>query len=444
MFSSIQDIEHYLLKLIPDSSKLRFPGNDGIIRTKEFLRLLGSPQNKLKVIHVAGTSGKGSTSFMVSNMLATHGFKVGLSLSPHLLDIRERLEINNSLISLNKCITYFNAIKPAIEQMEATQYGKITYFEAMVGMTYYVFSQEKVDYAVIETGLGGQFDGTNVIDREDKLSVLSKVGFDHMKILGNSLSEIAHQKALICSKKGDLISIYQYPSVVKEIKKVIDQKKGNLYMVEKNSTSNIKLSQENTTFTFMWNSFRFKNLTLGLLGAHQVQNASLALATVCHLSKREGFPIDQDRIMLMLRTIRFKGRFDIIKRKGNKVILDGAHNVPKMKALLKTLKSLFPETQFTFIIAFKKGKEYKKMIELIIPYAKKILITHIFSESQDLQHFSVEPSDILNLIIQSGFSSVSIVNNMKDIIKLMDEKDTTYVVSGSLYLLGDIYTALEK
>lgn len=444
MFSSILDIEKYLQKLIPDSSKLRFPGNEGIIRTKEFLRLLGSPQNKLKIIHVAGTSGKGSTSFMISNLLVTHGFKVGLSLSPHLLDIRERMEINNELISEKKYIAYFNDIKPAIEKMRQSRYGKITYFEAMVGMTYHVFAQENVDYAVIETGLGGRFDGTNCVDRADKVAVLSKIGFDHMKVLGNRLSEIAHQKAMICAKGGTLITIYQHPSAYKEIEKVVRQQKGHLSTVEKSSIRDIKLSQKDTTFTFKSANLTINNITLGLLGAHQVQNASLALATLGYLSTRDMFTLNIDTVVSTLRTLRFKGRFDIISMKNGQIILDGAHNVPKMKALLKTLKNLYPEKKYIFVIAFKKGKEYKKMVQLIIPYAEKIIITHIFSASQDLLHFSVSPDDISQEIIQLGFLNVAVMKSIRDIVTLIKGVQTSLVVvSGSLYLLGDIYKELE-
>ncbi len=443
MFSSIQQIENYLQKLIPDSSQLRFPGQEGIIRTKEFLRLLGSPQNKLKIIHVAGTSGKGSTSFMISNLLVAHGFTVGLSLSPHLLDIRERFEINNQLISPQKFITYFGEIAPSIEKMLTSRYGKITYFEALVGMTYYTFFKEKVDYAVVETGLGGEFDGTNSVERSDKLAVLSKIGFDHMKILGTTLPEIAHQKAMICAERGDLITIDQYPSTYKEIKKVVDKKRGHLLIVKKNTTRNITLTQENTTFSFRWNSMVFKNLWLGLLGAHQVQNASLALATLGHLSKRDKFTLEIDTIVSTLRTLRFKGRFDIISRKNGQIILDGAHNVPKMKAFLKALKKLYPNKKFTFIIAFKKGKEYKKMLQLIVPHAEKIVVTHIFSESQDLPHFSVSAKEIVDEVSRIGFYQVETAPHIKDIIRMIQMDTSSFVITGSLYLLGDIYKELE-
>jgi len=442
MFSSIKDIEDYLQELVPKTTQLQFTGEKGILRTREFLKLLGSPQNTLKVIHVAGTSGKGSTSFMISHLLASQGFTVGLHLSPHLLDIRERTEINNTLIEEKKYVRYFEEIYPAIEKMKNSSLGAITYFEALIGFTFYVFAQEKVDYAVVETGLGGEFDGTNVVDRADKLSVITKIGFDHMNVLGTTLNKIAHQKAMICAKGGDLITIEQSPSAYNEIIKVVRQKNAHLFTVEKNSVKNVTLSQKNTTFSFNWNSIVFKNCTLGLLGDHQVQNASLALATLCHLSKRDGFTLKMDIITPTLKNLRFKGRFDILSNKNNQIILDGAHNVQKMRALLKTIKKLFPDKKFTFVLAFKKGKEYKKMIQMIIPYAEKIIITHIFSDSQDLRHLSVLPEKVLEEIAALGFLNVEVKKNIEDIVKTIQQNNSSSVVSGSLYLLGDIYKAL--
>ena len=442
MFSSIKNIEDYLQELVPKTTQLQFTGEKGILRTREFLKLLGSPQNTLKVIHVAGTSGKGSTSFMISHLLASQGFAVGLHLSPHLLDIRERTEINNTLIEEKKYVRYFEEVYPAIEKMKNSAFGAITYFEALIGFTFYVFAQEKVNYAVVETGLGGEFDGTNVVDRADKLSVITKIGFDHMNVLGTTLQKIAHQKAMICANGGELITIQQSPSAYHEIKKVVQQKNAHLFSVEKNSVKNVRLSQKNTNFSFNWEGIVFKNITLGLLGDHQVQNASLALATLCHLSKRDGFTLKLDAITPTLKNLRFKGRFDILSHKNNQIILDGAHNVQKMRALLKTIKKLFPDEKFTFVLAFKKGKEYKKMIQMIIPYAEKIIITHIFSDSQDLQHLSVLPEMILEEIKKLGFSNVEVKKNIEDIVKTIQTNNSSSVVSGSLYLLGDVYKAL--
>ena len=416
MFSSIQNIEEYLQELVPKTTQLLFTGDKGVARTKEYLSLLGSPQNQLKVIHVAGTSGKGSTSFMISKLLESQGFSVGLHLSPHLIDIRERMMINNELISEKKFVSYFNKVFIAIEKMKHSSLGVITYFEALVGLAYFVFTQEKVNYAVMETGLGGEFDGTNIVERQDKLAVITKIGFDHTKILGNTLSKIAHQKAMICAEKGELITIQQYPSAQREIAAVVKNKIGTLIISQKR-----------------------EGIDLGLLGEYQKENASLALAVLSHMSKRDGFTIQMNFVRSVFASLRFKGRFDVIQKKGGVTILDGAHNTQKMKAFLNSVSILYPNKKFTFVIAFKQGKEYRKMLKYIISYANKIYITHIFSGSQDILHQSITSQSIIAELQQMGFTAAQILDTKEEVAKIIQREDESCIVTGSLYLLGDVY-----
>lgn len=425
MFSSLHAIEEYLQELVPKTSQMQFTGEKGIIRTKELLKLLGSPQNTLKVVHVAGTSGKGSTSFMISHLLVSQGFKVGLHLSPHLLDLRERTEINNTLLEEKKYCTYFNEIVPSIEKMRNSPFGALTYFEALVGFTFYVFKEEKVDYAVMETGLGGEFDGTNVVDRTDKLAVITRIGFDHMKVLGNTLTKIAYQKAMICAEKGDLITIKdQAPSVEKEILRVVKEKKGCFVRSFGSSPQDDR------------------EMELGLLGEYQKENASLALAALSHLSKRDGFIVQVDSVRSVMKSLRFKGRFDVIQKKGGSIILDGAHNAQKMKAFLTSVNLLFPGKKFTFIIAFKQGKDYKKMLKYIVPFAQKIIVTHIFSESQDILHLSVPLEKIKSELDRLGFTQTQILTESENVMKIIKQEGNSCIVTGSLYLLGDVYKLL--
>lgn len=413
MFSSIKDIEKYLSSFIPSKQLQRFPGEEGLVREKEFLRLLGSPQNKLKVIHVAGTSGKGSTSFMISSLLIAHGFTVGLHLSPHLLDIRERTEINNSLIDEKKYVSYFNQIIPMIEEMKKSQFGTITYFELMVGFVYYVFEREKVDYAVVEVGLGGKYDGTNVIDRSDKLSVVTRIGFDHTKILGNTLSQIAYQKAMICVQNGELITIPQAQTAKKMIEKVVSDQNGRLHIA------------------------KIQNIEVGLRGKYQKENASLAIAAVSHLAKRDRFSFHVPRPLF--KKLRFKGRFDVIHKNDRAIILDGAHNPQKMKAFIQAVKKEYPNKKFTFVIAFKHGKEYAKMLSYIVSLADKIIVTTIFSDNPDFGYLSTSAEDIKNALKKIHFTNIQIAKDKQELKRIIEEEKGDLIVTGSLYLVGDMY-----
>jgi len=185
--NNFQDVEKYLSKFVPKNIGDNFFAETALLRVKNFVKLLGSPQKKMKVVHIAGTSGKGSTATIISNVLQGLGFQVGLQVSPHLLDIRERCQVNNELLSEEKFIKYFLEIIPVIEKVAKTKFGKLTYFEIITGLSLYIFQQEKVDYAVIETGLGGTYDASNIIDDRNKIAVLTKIGKDHTEILQHFL-----------------------------------------------------------------------------------------------------------------------------------------------------------------------------------------------------------------------------------------------------------------
>src|SRR3989339_1709335 len=231
MIKTFKQAEAFLALHIPKTSTQTFPGELGLNRAKYFLHLLGNPQEKLKIIHVAGTSGKGSTCYLISSLLISQGFKVGLHQSPHLTDVTERFQINNQIISKKEFVFYLNKIIPVINMVGKTFHGQLTYFEILVGLAYLIFYEKKVDYAVIETGLGGKYDGTNIVSRSDKLSVLTKIGLDHINILGKTIEEIAYQKAMIINEKSQAISINQDPKAEKVIREVAKEKKAKLFFV---------------------------------------------------------------------------------------------------------------------------------------------------------------------------------------------------------------------
>ena len=444
MFHSLADIENYLKSYIPNATLVRFPGKEGILRTKEFLKLLGSPQNTIPCIHVAGTSGKGSTSFMISSFLTSQGFTVGLHLSPHLIDIRERSMINNTLISEEKYIHYFEEVVPAIEKMKSSPYGAITYFEVMVGFIYHVFASENVDYMVVEVGLGGLYDGTNVIDRQDKLSVITKIGFDHVQVLGNTLTDIAHQKAGICAEGGHVITIPQSRLAEKEIKNVVREKKAHLHMIRKEDIRHVILRNGKTHFDLRWKEQIYSDMTVGLFGRHQAENAALALGSLFYLGERDHFEVNMNALRASAKQLHFKGRMDVLTYKGKRVVLDGAHNEQKMRAFAKALKQLDKNKKYTFLIAFKKGKDYRKMITLLVPFAHKIGITTIFSSNPDFSHFSTDPQVIKSALEKKAFKNNEIVDGRDGITSFIDKSKTDVVITGSLYLLGDVYSLLKQ
>lgn len=408
--------EKYLNLFIRQGRRQIFIGKKGLDKMKYFLSFLDSPQNKLKIIHIAGTAGKGSTCYLISRLLASQGFKVGLHLSPHLTDVRERFQINNKIISKKEFIFHLNKIIPAVDKVKTSKYGSLSYFEILVGLAFYIFWQKKVDYAVIETGLGGLYDATNIVDRQDKVAVLTKIGFDHMEILGKTIEEIAYQKAMIIKKENLAVSTIQDKKAEVVIKKAAEKSGSKLIFINKH--------------------FKYH---LNLIGEYQKENASLALKTVELIAKKDGFALDEKKIKKVFQTAYFMGRFDIKKIKNKTVVLDGAHNQPKMLAFTKALKKRYHKQKFHFLIAFKKGKDYENMLRYIVPLALTVTITSFIIDSQDLIHLSEKPEIIKKQLLNLNFKRCKIINKPAQAFKDVLKKQGIVVITGSMYLLGEIY-----
>lgn len=431
LICTFKQAETYLALHIPKNSQQRFPGELGLKRTKYFLHLLGDPQEKLKIVHVAGTSGKGSTCYLISSLLASQGFKVGFHQSPHLTDVRERFQINNKIISKKEFIFYLNKIIPIISV-------PLTYFEILVGLAFYIFNEKKLDYAVMETGLGGWYDATNVVERSDKLSVLTKIGLDHTNILGKTIKEIAFQKAMIINKDSQAISINQDPGVEKVIKEVARLRQAKVIFVTKNN--------------YLYHGRGQDNYKLNLIGDYQKENACLALAAVNFLSKRDGFVINQDKINKVFETAKFPGRFDIRKilpagrQVPKTVIFDGAHSPQKMLAFINTLIREYPDKKFNFLLAFKKGKDYQDMLKIIVlsTAVGKIIITSFFTENQDMINASEEPAIISQQLKKLGFTDFEISPSLKEAWEIILNKKEPIVVTGSLYLVGEVFKIINN
>lgn len=441
---SIAEAENYLYQFFPRSFSEKFQGDWGLARVKYFLGLLGSPQNNLKVIHIAGTSGKGSTSLLLSHLLQAHGFKVGLHLSPPLLDIRERFEINNKFISEETFCNYFNLLIPFIDRMDEVPYGKPTFFEILISLAYYIFEKEQVDYSVVETAMGGMLDATNAATARDKFAVITKIGFDHTQILGNTLSEIAYQKAMIMMPGNIALSTWQKKDAEAVIRDVAEKQGARIKFLDKKTFKDIRLFPDKTLFNFQFGVQQFNNLELSLAGSFQAENASVALVALIILSKRDKFDILAKNIRSALQNVQFPGRMEVLSIHDKTVIIDGAHNPQKMDAFMKSLTTIFPNKKFHVLLAFKKEKDYSEMLTKIIPYASNITIT-TFSKKGDLLISSENAQKIATILEGFNFKNYEIVSDSTHALKrvvLSDEK--FIVITGSLYLLSEIYPALQS
>ena len=441
--TSFEETVTYITRFIPKKAQF-FPGDFGTKRTKVFLELLDNPQEKLKIIHIAGTSGKGSTAYLLSTLLKSQGFKTGLHVSPHLLDIRERFQINNELVSEELFCEHVRKLIPAIEKLSASDYGAPSYFELLVVLAFSIFHAQKVDYAVIETGLGGLYDATNVITRSDKLVLLTPIGKDHMNILGSTLPLIATQKAHIMQPCTTALSTNQKPSVKAVFQAIAQEKQASITFIEKYEVYKVQeITSDKSVFDFSYLGIHLESLELRLLGEHQIQNASLALAGLITLSTRDVWNLSIPLLRSALKTAVFPGRLERRTTSYGSLLLDGAHNPAKMRALTKALITMYPSQTFTFVVAFKKGKDITNTLRYIIPIADHIVVTKFFSTTQDNISLAVPPQDIVTLISKLGFDRISRIDNTKEAIVSAFTQPQPVVVTGSLYLLADVYTFIK-
>lgn len=443
--TTFKEAEKYLYDHIPYTKKYKYPADLGIKRTKRLVELLGNPQEKIKVIHVAGTSGKGSTSYLVSVLLQACGFSTGLYIKPHILDIRERFQINNAFLSEEKFIFYVNQVIPFVEEIEKTDLGMPTYFEINVALAYYIFYKEKIDYAVIETGLGGLYDGTNVVENKNKFFVISKIGFDHTEILGNTYKEIAFQKAGIIKPFNQGISIGQQTDAENVIAQKVEEKNALMQWLRLHKNiSNIHFENDKTVFDFRFGNIKLDNLHLGLLGTYQAENVSLALATAILISKRDNFKLDFENMRKVLNTAHLPARFELREKCGKTLIIDGAHNPQKIEAMLETLDRLYPNKKFDFLVAFKKEKDIHEIIRQLLEKANHITVTSYFTKNQEVIAISEDLDKIEKNFKEFGFTDYTIIPDSKNALEYgLDKSKKMLIITGSMYFISELYSTLK-
>ncbi len=444
LLTTINESEHFLFNTLPSLNQKVLRDELCLARAKHFMDMIGNPQEGFKSIHVAGTSGKGSTCYYLTALLIAHGFKVGTHVSPHVYDVRERGILQGKLVGAKKFVRILNKLLPTVYKMShESEYGAPSYYEIGFGQASTLFKQEAVDYAVVETAMGGLYDVTNTIQRNDKLAVLTKIGLDHTNILGTTYPEIAHQKAGILPHGGEGIYLLpQEEGVEEEFVLTARQRYTKLTPINVNNrVKNIQICDGRLIFEYLGTSFHLPDVTLPTVARYQVENACIALAALEVLSSRDGFALDLKAIRQALATCQIPGRMEIRHMKGRQIVLDGAHNPQKMKGLVDSLPIANKGGKKpVWIVAFKKGKDILNMLSIIHPQAHTILATTFFhAEDPFLSSMATLPSELQELASHSGIDLEPYAQPTDALNRALELTDPgqIIVIAGSMYVLNE-------
>jgi dihydrofolate synthase/folylpolyglutamate synthase len=416
----------------------RFGMNQGLVRIEKLLHELGDPHKKLKFLHIGGTNGKGSTAAFAASVLEASGYRVGLYTSPYLEQFTNRMSINGVDIPRERLVELVNRVRPLVEKIAADPaLGQPTEFEVVTALALTYFGEESPDIVVLEVGLGGRLDATNVV--RPLVTAISTISLEHTQVLGNTIKDIAREKA----------------GIIKEESAVVTQAKGDALSVLEDTCrrKNVPLfslgedfSAEKTAGNLNGQFFNYRGLThtlfdlqISLLGDYQINNAALALAAL-ELLIREGFKIPEEAIRNGLADTRWPGRLEIMRR-SPLVVIDGAHNEEAFLSLRSALADTFSYRHLILVLGILSDKALEDILSIIVPLADALVITKPNSPR------AADPEDLQKIACKMAKGPVFVEDNIPDAINLaisMARSPDLVLVAGSLYVIGDARLFLKR
>jgi dihydrofolate synthase / folylpolyglutamate synthase len=396
--------------------------NLSLDRISTILESFDNPHHKLTCIIIAGTNGKGSVAAITASILGAAGFKVGLYTSPHLVNLSERIRVNDEEISVSDLSRLIMKIKGKASKILTE---RPTYFEVLTAAAFEFFHEKQVDYAVLEVGMGGRFDATNVAN--PIISVITNIYLDHTEYLGNNIAKIAYEKAGVIKHRVPVVTGAD-GSALNVIRTEAEKRSATVLCMGRDFSSK---SEKEAYFSYRGHSFNLIDLELSLPGLYQINNATLAIATIETLYERFGIDIDEKRLRTGLSTAAWEGRMETL-RLNPPLILDGAHNPSSAYALRSSLTHAYPEKKFLFLIGMLADKDHENYLKQLSSIAEGMIITEIPSE----RHMPAE--DLAN-IARRYVDSVRLIKDPEAaFIELKKKNSTPACITGSLYLIGAI------
>ena len=406
----------------------------GLDSMRELCKRLGNPQDQLQFVHIAGTNGKGSTLAYVSTILKEAGYKVGRYISPTILEYRERIQVNGRNISAKSFAEYVERVSKVTKQMTDEGLAHPTSFEVETVIGFLYFFEKKCDIVVLETGLGGCLDATNIITTT-KVAVITSISMDHMRFLGNTLEKIATEKAGIIKIGCCVITIEQKPEAMEVIKKCCKEHHVPLSIAKPSDAKKVHMGLEKQKFTYG----EFGKVEIHLAGSYQIDNAVLALEVI-KLLRKSGMKISGKAVLKGMAETRWIGRFSVVAKKPL-FIMDGAHNEDGARRLAESIQFYFTNKRIVYIMGILRDKEYEKIIKLTVSYA-----THVITVATPNNQRTIQAYDLAQ-VVKEYHNSVTVADSIEEAVEmayLLASKEDVIIAFGSLSYLGDLNNVVAK
>ncbi len=413
----------------------------GLERIGSFLKSIGNPHLKNKYIHVGGTSGKTSTTYFTSNILTGQGYKTGMHVSPHMTSLLERFTIDNKLPPTTDIIDLIDGLKHNINSEYLNhEYNWISYFEFIVSAALKYFELQKTDYVVLEVGLGGRLDGTNIIENSE-VSIITNIGLDHTHILGNTKEEIAIEKLGILKNGCPVITSETDENILNIFKEEAAKKDCPIEILGRNfRIENVKTKQDRTIFDYKSDTSSYTGIELKSLGGYQARNSSLSIRSLELILRKQSKKMDENSLRNSLLHTNIPGRFEVVSTDPT-IILDGAHNLDKIKCFVDRLRNFSKGKDVIFVCGFTTGRDIENILKEMSTVSNKFYLTRVFTGHREDE----EPKYLLNCLKDISTNkenaiTSSVVFDPKDAVKMAisDAKENSKIVcvTGSLYLVS--------
>jgi len=406
----------------------------GLENIRALLKFVGNPEQKFKSVHVAGTNGKGSTCSMIASIATAAGLKTGLYTSPHLVNFNERIRINGKEISDERIVEYTDQLKQKIQELNAT------FFEATTAIAFRYFADEKVDVGVIETGLGGRLDATNVLT--PLLSIITNIGLEHTEHLGSTIQQIAWEKGGIIKPNVNCLTATEDLEALRVLQKIAQEKKVNLFQVsDVCNYAIVRKEEEGIVFDVRTKENHYPDLFVGLCGEHQSKNAQLALFAAEYLNNQKYLPLTRTSIYEGLKEVRkntgLRGRLEVFSTRPD-LMLDVAHNPDGVRVLKNALQD-YTYAKLILVFGVMKDKDYRQMIAELAPVADEVIAV------QPQMERALDSETICDKFRQFGRKSINaekVDQGVTKALKMASVEDMV-LITGSHYVVGEVISYLE-